>query len=267
MDAEGELIEKRYIFCILICFAVFNTCVEPLQLNAQSGSSICRVTAAAGEEKSPSAGNNEDWKENAEEPETTEKPDAGAAGEPEVRTSGKPEKEETVPDQIREAVPEELPEENDGYGGLIRWLLWGVIIICISAALSAGGAFRWLLFLLSGRRGIRFHGILTGKRNFFIRVKNKERNSRLVQDMINNAGSLAELKKELIKETAATCIPGQSRMRISWTGRNGRKRVREVQAGERSMFQILEKLEGAGEVEVRITCRGTGIDIPLAFRV
>ena len=124
-----------------------------------------------------------------------------------------------------------------------------------------------LRFLLFGRSRIRFHGILTDEKSFFIRVKNAQEGSGLVQDMIDSSGSFVEFKKEVLKETAVTFISGQSRMRISYTGRNGRKRVREMVAGERRLFRLLEKLEGAGKVEVRITCRGTGIDIPLVFRV
>lgn len=175
--------------------------------------------------------------------------------------------EEPEPAQTVEPVPGEQPEEHDGYVGFILWLL----LLGIFAALLAGGAFRWLWlllrFLIFRRSRIRFHGILTNEKSFFIRVRNAEEGSGLVQDMIDSAGSFAEFREEIQKETAVTCIPGQSRMRISCTGRNGRKRAREMAAGERRMFRVLEGLEGTGDVEVRITCWGTGIDILLVFRV
>lgn len=179
--------------------------------------------------------------------------------------------EEPEPVRTGEPGTGEQPEGQDGYGGFIHWLLSWLPILSILAALLAGGAFRWLWmllrFLLFRRSRIRFHGILTDEKSFFIRVKNAQEGSGLVQDMIVSAGSFAEFRKEVQKETAVTCIPGQSRMRISCTGRNGRKRAREMAAGERRMFRVLEGLEGTGDVEVRITCWGTGIDILLVFRV
>lgn len=202
------------------------------------------------------------------EPEGTPIPGEEAA-QPDI--GGDTPGEEPEPAQIGEPVPGEQPEEHDGYGGFILWLLFWLLLLSIFAALLAGGAFRWLWmllrFLFFRRSRIRFHGILTDEKSFFIRIKNAQEGSGLVQDMIDSAGSFAELREEVQKETAVTCIPGQSRMRISCTGRNGRKRAREMAAGERRMFRVLEKLEGTGEVEVRITCRGTGIDISLIFRV
>lgn len=186
-------------------------------------------------------------------------------------TGGDTPGEEPEPAQTGEPVPGEQPEEHDEYGGFIHWLLFWLLLLSILAVLLAGGAFRWLWmllrFLFFRRSRIRFHGALTDEKSFFIRVRNAEEGSGLVQDMIDSAGSFAEFRKEVLKETAVTFIPRQSRIHISCTGRNGRKRAREMAAGERRMFRVLEKLEGTGEVEVRITCRGTGIDIPLVFRV
>lgn len=337
--------KKGIVFHVLICFVVLAVCVRPLQLNAQSGSSTCQVTATAGETESPPPGDAGAGKDEPEKPgatggpeteptEGTGDPEAGPSKEPgepgkgeaapeedgtgpepgetetpakpeggkmpgtegDTESAGGPEKEtpepegtsipgegtaypdaggdtpeEKEPVQTGELVPGEQPEEYEGYDRIIRWLLSGLLILGIFAALLAGGAFRWLwrllCFLVFRRSRIRFHGILTDKKNFFIRVENAEEGSGLVQDMIDSAGSLAELKKKVLKETAATCIPGQSRMRISCSGQKGRKRVRETAASEPGLFRILENLEGAGEVEVRITCQGTGIDIPLVFRV
>lgn len=166
---------------------------------------------------------------------------------------------------------EPVPEGHDEYSSIICWLLVGMLLLCIFAALLAGGILGWLwmlfCFMLFKRSRIRFHGILTDKKSFFVRIKNAEESSGLVQGMIDSAGSFAEFKKEVLQETAFTSIPRQSRMRISCTGRNGRKRDGEMEASERRLFRILERLEGTGEVEVRITCRGTGIDILLVFRV
>lgn len=338
--------KKRSFFYILLYAVVLIVCVRPLPLNAQSGSSICQVTATAGETETPPPGDTGDEEEEPKEPGTTAEPETGpteepgagpteepGAGrpeesgepgaedaepeeegkepepgetgptpEPEERENpgteeGNPEKEipepegtpipgeETVqpdtggdtpgeepePAQTGEPVPGEQPEEHDEYGGFIHWLLFWLLLLSILTALLAGGVFRWLWmllrFLIFRRSRIRFHGILTDEKSFFIRIKNAQEGSGLVQDMIDSAGSLAEFREEVQKETAVTCIPGQSRMRISCTGRNGRKRAREMAAGERRMFRVLEKLEGTGEVEVRIICRGTGIDIPLIFRV
>ena len=207
------------------------------------------------------------------EKETLEPEGTPIPGEETVQpdTGGDTPGEEPEPAQIGEPVPGEQLEEHDEYGGFIYWLLFWLLLLSIFVALLAGGALRWLRmllrFLLFRRSRIRFHGILTDEKSFFIRVKNAQEGSGLVQDMIDSAGSFAEFREEVQKETAVTCIPVQSRMRISCTGRNGRKRAREMAAGERRMFRVLEKLEGTGEVEVRITCRGTGIDIPLIFRV
>ena len=318
--------KKICIFCSLICFAAFNICAEPLPLDAQSGSSTCRVTAAAGESEPPTAGDMGDVNENPENPESTEKAEVGTddeqgwpkeseavpaeeqekeegadpGSEGETGTASKQEEaetpgtwgiQETVEDPAK-GIPksEEIPEPEEiseleeisipietarpdagggpPDGGFIRWLLW---VVGILASLLSIWAFRrlWMLlrFLLFGRSRIRFHGILTDKESLFISVENGEEDSRLVQDIIDNAGSLTEFKEEVMKEAAATFLPVQSRMRISRIGRDGRKRILEMRAGEGRMFRVLEKLEGAGEVEVRITCRGTGIDIPLAFRL
>ncbi len=177
--------------------------------------------------------------------------------------------EEKEPAGKGEPVSGETQGEHDGCRRMIRWLWFTVLALCILVILSVIGAFQWLWmllrFLLFKRKRIRFHGILTAEKNFFIRVRNVEESAGLVQDMIDNAGSFIMFKREVLKETAVTCIPGQSRMRISGSGPNGRKRVRETAASEQRLFRILGKMEGTGEVEVRITCRGTGIDIPLVF--
>lgn len=217
----------------------------------------------AGEKQEPAG----DPEKEPQEPESTPvpgeetgHPDTGgdALGEEEPAGTGVP-------------VPGEPQGERDGCRSVIRWTLFTVPALCILAALSAAGAFRWLwmllYFLLFKRKRVLFHGILTEEKSFFIRVRNAEESSGLVQDMIDNAGSFIKFKREVLQETAVTCIPRQSRMRISCYGYNGRKRIRETEAGEQRLFRILGKLEGTGEVEVRITCRGTGIDIPLVFRV
>lgn len=328
--------KRRGILQILICFAALVFCVRPLVLNAQSGSSTCRVTATAGETEPPPSGDEGEGKEEPEKPEPTKGPDE-ETGEPETgsteeqgegetapeqdgtepgetKSPSKPEggnppgtgegekpdgdseqqtskpesnyqpgeetgssdgrgesQEEMEPVQTGEPAPGEMPGDHDGCRRLNRWLLIGLLILGILAALLAGGALRWLWlllrFLIFRRSRIRFHGILTDEKSFFIRVRNADEGSGLVQDMIDSAGSFAEFRKEVLKETAVTFIPRQSRIRISCTGRNGRKRAREMAADERRLFRVLEKLEGTGEVEVRITCRGTGIDIPLVFRV
>lgn len=336
---KEALLKKGIVFHILICFVVLAVCVRPLQLNAQSGSSTCQVTATAGETEPPPSGDTGSGEEDPEKPGITAEPEAGPTEEPGVGPSEEPEPgeaapeegkemepgeteappipeggktpgsgegngpagdseketpepegtsipgedtarpdtggdipgEETEPVQTGEPLPGEHPGKHDGYDGFIHWLLFWLLILSIFAALLAGGAFRWLWqllrFLFFRRSRIRFHGILTNEKSFFIRVRNAEAGSGLVQGMIDSAGSLAEFRKEVQKETAVTFIPGQSRMCISCTGRNGRKRAREMAAGERRMFRVLERLEGTGEVEVRITCRGTGINIPLVFRV
>lgn len=348
---KEALLKKRNVFSILLYAVVLIVCVRPLPLNAQSGSSTCRVTATAGETETLPPGDAGDGEEEPKGPGTTAEPEAGPTEEPGAEPTeepgagspgesgepgqgeaapeeegkepepgekeispapeggkipgtgegdepaGNPEKEtpepegtpmpgeeaahpdtggdmpekEPEPARTGEPVPGEQTEGHDGYGGFIHWLLFWLLLLSIFAALLAGGVFRWLWmllqFLLFRRSRIRFHGILTNEKSFFIRVRNAEESSGLVQEMIDSAGSFAEFREEVQKETAVTCIPGQSRMCISCTGRNGRKRAREMAAGERRMFRILEKLEGTGEVEVRITCRGTGIDIPLVFRV
>ncbi len=324
--------KRRGVLQILICFVALVSCVRPLALNAQSGSSTCQVTATAGETEPPSSG---DGKDEPEKPEPTKEPgsmpaeetkepepepaDEPGEGEPEsekdgaeqgeTETPSKPEEgestgtgegtessarepkeespepegtprpgEETKPsdgDSQEESKPaqtvEPVPGDHDGCRSVNRWLLFGLLILGILAALLAGGAFWWLwvlfCFLLWKRKHIVFHGILTEERSLFIRVRNREERSALVQDMIDRAGSFAEFHREIRQETAVTCLPSQSRMRISFTGQNGRKLARETAAGEKRLFRILKKLEGTGKVEVRITCRGTGIDIPLVFRV
>lgn len=335
--------KRRGILQILICFAALVFCVRPPVLNAQSGSSTCRVTATAGETEPPPSGDEGEGKEEPEptkgpdeetgepeigstketgetetgsseeqgegetapeqdgtEPGETESPSKPEGGEPPRTGEGekpggdseqqtpKPEstfqpgeetgssdgrgesQEEMEQVQTGEPAPGEMPGDRDGCRRLNRWLLIGLLILGILAVLLAGGALRWLWLLfrfLILKKRILFHGILTEEKSPFIRVRNREESSCLVQDMIDSAGSFAEFRKEVLKETAVTFIPRQSRMRISCTGRNGRKRAREMAAGERRMFRVLEKLEGTGEVEVRITCQGTGIDIPLVFRV
>lgn len=205
-----------------------------------------------------------DSEKEAPEPENTPQP-----GE-ETNPSDGDSQEETEPVQTGEPAPGKLPGDHDGCRSMNRWLLFGLLILGIFIALLAGGAFRWLWVLfcfLFLKKRIPFHGILTEERSPFIRVRNREEGSGLVQDLIDSAGSFAEFHREIRKETAVTYLPGQSRMRISFTGQNNKKWSRETQAGEQRLFRILKKLEGAGKVEVRITCRGTGIDIPLVFRV
>lgn len=221
----------------------------------------------------PEDGETPGTEEGNPEKETPEPEGTSIPGEETVQpdTGGDTPGEEPEPAQTGEPVPGEQPEEHDEYGGFIHWLLFWLLLLSILAVLLAGGAFRWLWmllrFLFFRRSRIRFHGALTDEKSFFIRVRNAEEGSGLVQDMIDSAGSFAEFRKEVLKETAVTFIPRQSRIHIYCTGRNGRKRAREMADGERRMFRVLEKLEGTGEVEVRITCRGTGIDIPLVFRV
>lgn len=178
---------------------------------------------------------------------------------------------ETEPARTAEPEPAEDPMEPEGHRGW-RWkplaaLL--ILILCILAALASAGVFRclWtgLLFVFFQKSRRQFHGILTREKNFFIHVRDARDGSRLAQEVIDGTGSLAEYRAEIRKEKAATEIPRQCRMRISYTGRDGRKRCRETGAEEQRMFRILAGLGGTGDVEVRITCRGTGIDIPLYF--
>ncbi len=166
--------------------------------------------------------------------------------------------------------PETEPSGEPGkHGGLLWQLVAALLTLCVLAVLAAAGVFRslwiWLLFLFSRKSRRQFHGILTGKKNFFIHIRDAKDSSRLVQEIIDGAGSLTESRKEIMKETAVTEIPCQSRMRISYHGRDGMGRCREMAADEQGMFRFLEKLHGTGDVEVRITCRGTGIDISLHF--
>lgn len=155
------------------------------------------------------------------------------------------------------------------HGGLLWQLVAALLALCVLAILAAAGVFRhfwtWLLFVFSRKSRRQFHGILTGKKNFFIHIRDARDSSRLVQEIIDGAGSLAECRKEIMKETSVTEIPRQSRMRISYHGRDGMVHCREMAADEQGMFLFLEKLHGAGNVEVRLTCRGTGIDISLHF--
>lgn len=235
--------------------------------------------AEPGETESPSKpeggelpGTGEDQKTDGDSEQETPKPESTfQPGEETGSSDGRGEsQEEMEPVQTGEPAPGEMPGDHDGCWRLNRWLLIGLLILGILAALLAGGALRWLWLLfrfLILKKRILFHGILTEEKSPFIRVRNREESSCLVQDKIDCAGNFAEFCREVRKETAVTCLPGQSRMRISFAGQNGRKWARETQAGEQRLFRILKKLEGTGKVEVRITCRGTGIDILLVFRV
>lgn len=185
--------------------------------------------------------------------------------------------EDTAPSQQPEVEPSQTAEqaqmepsgEPGKHGGRFWQLAAALLMLCILAVFVTAGVFRyfwtWLLFILSRKSRRRFHGILTEKKNFFIRIRDAQGSSRLAQDIIDSTGSLAEYRAEAMKEAAITEIPRQSRMRISYPGRDGMVRCREMAADEQEMFRILGKLEGAGDVEVGITCRGTGIDISLHF--
>lgn len=195
-----------------------------------------------------------------------EKEPSQTAGSGEADTQQQPEKE---PSQTAGPGQTEPSGEPGKHGGLLWQLMTALLMLCILAVLAAAGVFRslwiWLLFLFFRKSRRQFHGILTGKKNFFIHIRDAKDSSRLVQEIIDGAGSLAESRKEIMKETAVTEIPCQSRMRISYHGRDGMGRCREMAADEQGMFRFLEKLHGTGDVEVSITCRGTGIDISLHF--
>lgn len=178
-------------------------------------------------------------------------------------------KPETEPSQTAGLAQKEDPMGPEGHSGWLWKLLAALLLPCILAVLAAAGVFRrpWagLLFVFFRKSRRQFHGILTEEKNFFIRIRNAQDGSRLAQEVIDSTGSLAEYQAEIRKEAAVTEIPRQCRMRIAYAGRDGRKHCRETEAGEQRMFRILEGLDGVGDVEVRITCRGTGINIPLYF--
>lgn len=150
---------------------------------------------------------------------------------------------ETEPFQTGEpgqAEPSGEPGENS------QWplkLLAVLTALCILAVLVATGVLRyiwtWLLFAFFKRSRRRFHGILTKEKNFFIRVRAAGSSSRLVQEIIDSAGSLAEYEAGIRKGPAVTEIPCQCRMRFSYTDKGGRKRCRETAAEEERMFRIL----------------------------
>lgn len=348
---------KKYLFSTLVCLMLFSVCARPLPACAKSGSSICQVTATAGEtpppsepgdvgtggpdepdpgggpeEPDPGDGQPEELDNPGEEDESQPgdgdgeaEPDApgttpepgDTASEPDGSdpmpgqggTQGDGDGQETIPAESMEPSgddtdpsqkpdvelsqtaepaepdtqqqPEKEPSQTAGsgqtepsgepgkHGGLLWQLVAALLALCVLAVLAAAGVFRhfwtWLLFLFSRKSRRQFHGILTGKKNFFIHIRAARDSSRLVQEIIDGAGSLAECRKEIMKETAVTELPRQSRMRISYHGRDGMVRCREMAADEQGMFRFLEKLHGTGDVEIRITCRGTGIDISLHF--
>lgn len=199
----------------------------------------------------------------------SQKPDTelSQTAEPsEPDTQQQPEKE---PSQTAGTGQTEPSGEPGKHGSLLWQLVAALLMLCVLAVLAAAGVFRslwiWLFFLFSRKSRRQFHGILTGKKNYFIHIRDAKDGSRLVQEIIDGAGSLAGCKKEIMKEMAVTEIPFQSRMRISYHGRDGMGHCREMAADEQGMFRFLEKLYGTGDVEIRITCRGTGIDISLHF--
>lgn len=199
--------------------------------------------------------------------ESTESPgEGGIAVGDDMDPSQKP---DTEPSQTAGPGQTEPSREPGKHGGLLWQLVAALLMLCILAVLAAAGVFRslwvWLLFLFSRKSRRRFHGILTGKKNFFIHTRDARGSSRLVQEIIDGAGSLAGCREEIMKETAVTEVPRRSRMRISYHGRDGMEHCREMAADEQGMFRFLEKLYGTGDVEVRITCRGTGIGISLHF--
>lgn len=203
--------------------------------------------------------------------------DTDPSQKPDTELSQTAEPEETDTQQQQEKEPSHTagpgqtePSGQPGkHGGLLWQLVAALLALCVLVILEAAGVFRhfwtWLLFVFSRKSRRQFHGILTGKKNFFIHIRDARDSSRLVQEIIDGAGSLAECRKEIMKETSVTEIPRQSRMRISYHGRDGMVHCREMAADEQGMFLFLEKLHGAGNVEVRLTCRGTGIDISLHF--
>lgn len=194
---------------------------------------------------------------------------AGEGGTAPGDGENQPQKPETEPSQTAEPAQTEDPMGPEGHSGGLWRLLAALLLLCILAVLAAAGVFRrlWigLLFAFFRKSRRKFHGILTEEKNFFIHIRNAGDGSRLAQEVIDSIGGLAEYQAEIRKETAVTEIPRQCRMRITYAGRDGRKHCRETEAGEQRMFRILEELDGAGDVEVRITCKGTGINIPLYF--
>ena len=203
--------------------------------------------------------------------------DTDASQQPDTELSQTAETEKPDTQQQPDAEPSQTAEpgqteasgEPGKHGGLLWQWVAALLMCCVLAVLAAAGVFQsiwtWLLFVFSRKSRRQFHGILTGKKNFFIHITDAKDSSRLVQEIIDGAGSLAECREEIMKETAVTEIPCQSRMRISYHGRDGMVRCREMAADEQGMFCFLKKLHGIGDVEVRITCRGTGIDISLHF--
>lgn len=209
--------------------------------------------------------------ETVEEPgEASSEPEAGSGEETEAPEED-PAREGEEPSQTMESVQEEPAGGLGGYLSLLLWAALMILIFCILMVLAATGVFRflwtWLLFVFFRKGRRQFHGILTAEKSCFIRVRKAGEGSRLVQEIIDSTGSFAECKAGILEEEAVTEIPRQSRMYIFYTDRDGRRHRRKATAEEQKMFRILEGLAGAGEVEVRITCGGTGIKISLWFCV
>ena len=194
------------------------------------------------------------------------------------------EKEPEVGSEDNVEVPAEDAAADDDGGGdekdwkedlvprIVKGLIGSVIVVGVVAGAVVSGAanYLWMLIVwfLFRRKRIRFHGVLTEEPNRMVRVVVNDRAcEELCQDIIDRSETLAEYIEAVEGCGCVTELPAGSRMRIRYSVEGCVDEDAELAADEEKMFEVLEKLEGAGNVLVEIYHAAAGIEIELRFKM
>ena len=148
----------------------------------------------------------------------------------------------------------------------------GVLVTAgAGAALAATGGFNYLwmllLMLLFKKKRKKWHGVLTEENNRFIETEIRSDSGRLAQDIIDSCETPEEALEELKGSGDETYLPVNTKMEIFYVDKDNNPVVLERNADEEVLYQSLSELNGAGDVNVTLSNKKAGFEIPLNFRI
>ena len=166
------------------------------------------------------------------------------------------ETEQKIDDTEAEAEPE-MPEEPEKERFRMPWWGWLLIfLIPIAAAvilLAVTGKFSRLWLLIQDRflhdRWKAWHGILTIQENRFLEtIHAGEESGELLQSLIDAGGTPLDVLERATESGDMTYLPPGTKISLSYQNGGEYPEVRQLGAEEEPFYELLQELNGKGEV-------------------